>query len=64
MKTKMRMKMKGFLINMTIILAPVAFIMYLLTTGITDTATLGIWDLAISIGAIVSVLLFMMRNKK
>lgn len=51
-------------INLAIILAPVFFIMQLLIIGAVDETTLARWDIAISIGAIISVTLLLFKNKK
>ena len=60
----MRERSKRVLLNLVIILAPVMIIMLLLTSGATDTSTLGTWDLAISIGAMITVLIFLLKDKR
>lgn len=54
---------KRLLMNLAIILGPVLLIMFLLTSGTTDISTLGTWDLAISIGAMATVLIYLLRDK-
>lgn len=55
---------KKIVTNLAIILCPILIIMYLLSAGLTDTATLGTWDIAISIGAMVTVLIYLFKDKR
>jgi hypothetical protein len=61
----MNERKKKVLMNMTIILGPVLIIMLLLQTQLTTISQLNTWDVAISIGAMMTVLIFLfIREKK
>ena len=57
-------KRKKMFVTLAIILGPVVLIMTGLSLGYVDTETLGRWDLAISIGAIVTLLILLLRKKR
>lgn len=57
-------KRRRLMRNLVIIFGPVLLIMAALTLGLVDVATLGRWDISISIGALVTVLIFLMIRDK
>lgn len=59
----MNTQTKRTLINISIIMAPMILIMLFLSYQMTTLSELGTWDMAISIGAMISVLIFLIRDK-
>jgi len=60
----MEAKQKKIILNLLIILGPVLLIMGAVSGEYIDLATLGQWDIAISIGAMVTILIYLFRDKK
>lgn len=57
-------KRKKVLLNLLIILGPVLLIVGAISHGLIDLETLGQWDIAISIGAMATVLIYLFKDKK
>ena len=49
--------------NLVIILAPIAIIMIMITNGFISMEELGQWDTAVSLGAIITLLILLIRKK-
>lgn len=60
----MDVKHKKILTNLIIILFPILLIRYALGVGAVSTEELDLWNTAIAIGAMISVLIYLFRNKK
>ncbi|MBY8999034.1 MAG: hypothetical protein KGD60_15005 [Candidatus Thorarchaeota archaeon] len=60
----MNPKRRKVLMSLIIILGPVLAIMTALTFGLVDVTTLGRWDIAISIGAMCTVLIYLFKTKR
>lgn len=55
---------KKILKNLLIILCPVLAIRYALGLGAVSVEELGLWDIAISVGAMMSLLIYLFKDKK
>ena len=60
----MKQKIRDTVMNVMIVIAPVFLILFMLRSQLTTINELADWDLAISIGAMITILIFMMKNKK
>ena len=49
--------------NLVIILAPILIIMLMITGGFMSMETLGQWDTAVSLGAIITLLILLVRKE-
>jgi len=49
--------------NLLIILLPIVILMIMITSGFISMETLGQWDTAVSLGAIITLLILLMRKK-
>ena len=60
----MNERTRSLMIKLAIVLGPVLLIMGLLETQMTTLAELDNWSMAIGVGAMVSLLIFLTREKK